>query len=274
MSNFPDGTSMIDATPIVGSVRPASRFTTFIHAALFVFGFALVFVIGWGGAATVLGQLFGVYKPLLSQVGGVIVILFGLHTLGLLNLRWLDYDTRPVRQGTPQASYLSSTALGVIFAAGWTPCVGTILGAILTLGISQATTGQAMVLASGYALGLAIPFLAISLLLDRAFAATRSAAALYTPGADIKRAVAGDHGSAAVDEPIVLSCDLGAAQRAISGLTTGPNCDADLRNFHLSGAIVVSLTLCIATRAGLHRLSEWTRNSVIRRMSIVWKKFS
>lgn len=155
------------------TLRPASRFTTFTHALLFVLGFSLVFVVGWGGAATVLGQLFAAYKPLLGQVVGMIVILFGLHTLGLLNLLWLDYDTRSGWQGTGRASYGSSALLGVIFAAGWTPCVGTILGAILTLGISQATAGQAMVLASGYALGLGIPFLVISLLLDRAFVVIR-----------------------------------------------------------------------------------------------------
>ena len=153
--------------------RPASRFTTFTHAVLFVLGFSLVFVVGWGGAATVLGQLFGQYKFLLGQMGGVIVILFGLHTLGVLNLRWLDYDTRAGWQGASGGGYGSSALLGVVFAAGWTPCVGTILGAILTLGISQATAGQAMVLASGYALGLGIPFLVISLLLDRAFGVTR-----------------------------------------------------------------------------------------------------
>lgn len=155
------------------TTRPASRFTTFTHALLFVVGFSLVFIVGWGGAATVLGQLFGAYKPLLGQMGGLMVIMFGLHTLGLFNLRWLDYDTRPGWQGASGAGYGSSVLLGVVFAAGWTPCVGTILGAILTLGISQATAGQAMVLASGYALGLGIPFLTISLLLDRAFVVTR-----------------------------------------------------------------------------------------------------
>lgn len=153
--------------------RPANRFTTFAHALLFVLGFSLVFVVGWGGAATVLGQLFGSYKSLLGQVGGAIVIVFGLHTLGLLHLRWLDYDTRPAWQGPQQGGYLPSALLGVVFAAGWTPCVGTILGAILTLGFSQETVGQAMVLSSGYALGLGLPFLAISLLLDRAFTVTR-----------------------------------------------------------------------------------------------------
>ncbi|MBA3532800.1 MAG: hypothetical protein H0T73_12820, partial [Ardenticatenales bacterium] len=69
--------------------------------------------------------------------------------------------------------YLSSGLMGVFFAAGWSPCIGTTLGAILTLGVSHETSAQAMVLASGYALGLALPFLAISLLLDQAFTMTR-----------------------------------------------------------------------------------------------------
>jgi len=78
-----------------------------------------------------------------------------------------------VWQGAWPRDYLASVLLGVFFAAGWTPCVGTILGAILTLGISQETAGQAMVLASGYALGLGTPFLAIGLLLERTLVATR-----------------------------------------------------------------------------------------------------
>lgn len=154
-------------------VKPASRLTTFVHAVLFVLGFSVVFVVGWGGAATVFGQLFAAYKRLIGQIGGMIVIGFGLHTLRLLPLRWLDSDTRPVWQGSRQGGYLPSALLGMVFATGWTPCVGTILGAILTLGISQETAGQAMVLASGYALGLGLPFLALSLVLERTFAVTR-----------------------------------------------------------------------------------------------------
>ncbi len=164
---------MTGATPAITLASPAVRLTTLAHAILFVFGFSLVFIVGWGGAATALGQLFAANKILLSQIGGVIVIVFGLHTLGFLPLRWLDYDTRPAWWRPGRGGRLSAVLLGVAFAAGWTPCIGTILGAILTLGFSQQTSGQAMVLASGYALGLGLPFLAISLLLDRAFAVTR-----------------------------------------------------------------------------------------------------
>ncbi len=71
------------------------RLSTFIHALLFVLGFSIVFVIGWGGAATVAGKVFGVYKPILAKLGGVVAILFGLYTLRIIHIRWLSYDTRP-----------------------------------------------------------------------------------------------------------------------------------------------------------------------------------
>jgi cytochrome c-type biogenesis protein len=149
------------------------RYTTFMHAALFVLGFSLVFVIGWGGAATLLGQIFGVYKEIIARVGGLVVILFGLYTLGVLNIRWFNYDTRPQWHTNQQNKSLSSILMGVVFAAGWTPCIGTTLGAILTMGFSQETAGQAIVLSSGYALGLGVPFLAIGLGMDRAVKAVR-----------------------------------------------------------------------------------------------------
>ena len=151
----------------------ARRLSVFLHAVVFVMGFSLVFIIGWGGAATVLGQLFGQYKSTLGQIGGVLVIVFGLATLGILKIPWLYYDTRPQWDVKRRSGWLTSGLMGVFFAAGWTPCVGTTLGAILTLGFSQQTAGQAMVLTSGYALGLGLPFLAIGLGMDRAVGLVR-----------------------------------------------------------------------------------------------------
>jgi len=144
------------------------RLTTFLHAGIFVLGFSLVFIVGWGGAATTAGRLFGQYKTIIGQIGGVVVIVFGLVTLGVVKIPWLFYDTRPEWKPKRQNGWISSGLMGVFFAAGWTPCIGTTLGAILTLGFSQQTVGQAMVLSSGYALGLGLPFLAIGLAMDRA----------------------------------------------------------------------------------------------------------
>jgi cytochrome c-type biogenesis protein len=146
---------------------PTSRIRVFLHALIFVASFSLVFIVGWGGASTVLGQLFGAYKSIIARVGGVLVILFGLATLDIIRIPWFYYDTRPQFKGQT-GTYTSSALMGLFFAAGWTPCIGATLGAILTLGVSQGRAGQAMWLASGYSLGLGIPFLLLALGLERA----------------------------------------------------------------------------------------------------------
>lgn len=152
-----------------------ARWLTFSHAVLFVLGFAVVFVIGWGGAATALGALFYDSKAWLARIGGIVTIGFGLHTLGVLRIPFLNYDTRPeLRGGGNYVGYTSSVLMGVFFAAGWTPCIGATLGAILTIGMAQDGVAQAMWLSSGYALGLGIPFLLISLLMDRATGVMRT----------------------------------------------------------------------------------------------------
>jgi cytochrome c-type biogenesis protein len=101
-------------------------------------------------------------------VGGLLVILFGLTTLRVVKIPWLYYDTRPQWAAQSRSGWLASGLMGVFFAAGWTPCVGATLGAILTLGFTQQGAGQAMVLSSGYALGLGVPFLLIGLGMERA----------------------------------------------------------------------------------------------------------
>ena len=160
---------MAHDTMTTGSPEKAFRRNSpFIHALMFVLGFSLIFIIGWGGAATVLGQVFRDYKREIAQIGGIVVILFGVFNLGLLKIPWLYYDTRPQWNVNRGGGLLSSGAMGVFFAAGWTPCIGTTLGAILTMGFSQETSTQAVILSSGYALGLGIPFLLIGAGIDRA----------------------------------------------------------------------------------------------------------
>lgn len=143
------------------------RLKIFLHALIFVLGFSLVFVIGWGGSVTALGQLFGAYKRVIAQVGGVIVIMFGLATLEVIRIPWFYADTRTQYTGQ-RGTYGGSALMGIFFAAGWSPCIGATLGAILTMGLSQQTVGQAMWLSSGYSLGLGIPFLVMALGLERA----------------------------------------------------------------------------------------------------------
>lgn len=151
----------------------SQQWLIFRHSVLFVLGFSTVFVVGWGGAATIFGQIFSTYKSEIAQIGGIVVIVFGLANLGIVKLPWINYDTRPEWHNGQKTGMGASALLGVFFAAGWTPCIGTILGAILTLGISQETTGQAMLLSTGYALGLGLPFLAIGLGIDRSMTVVR-----------------------------------------------------------------------------------------------------
>jgi cytochrome c-type biogenesis protein len=159
------------ATPLA---QPQNeRLKVFLHALLFVAGFSFIFIVGWGGSVTLVGQFFGAYKRVIAQVGGIVVILFGLATLEWIRIPWFYADTRATYSG-PRGTYGGSALMGIFFAAGWSPCIGATLGAILTMGLSQQTVGQAMWLASGYSLGLGLPFLALALGLERATAWTKS----------------------------------------------------------------------------------------------------
>ena len=139
----------------------------FLHALAFVLGFSLIFVVGWGGATTILGQLFVTYKIWIARAGGLLLIVFGLATMDFIHIPWFYMDTRQHYSGRA-GSFWSSIAMGIFFAAGWSPCIGATLGAILTLGFSSNTVGQAMYLSFGYSLGLGIPFLLIALLMEKA----------------------------------------------------------------------------------------------------------
>ena len=141
---------------------------TFTHTILFVVGFSIIFIIGWGGGATAIGQVFVSYKSLLSRVGGVIIILLGLFLINAINIPWLNYEKRLYWQPGRGGAVISSLMMGICFAFGWTPCIGTTLGAILTLGMSRPSSVQAMVLASGYAVGLGIPFILVGFGMEKA----------------------------------------------------------------------------------------------------------
>ena len=157
---------MTTSTATQSDYAQSERLRIFLHALLFVAGFSLVFVVGWGGSVTLAGQFFGAYKNLIARIGGVIVIAFGLATLEVIHIPWFYADTRSFSRGKA-GTFANSGLMGILFAAGWSPCIGATLGAILTMGLSQQTVGQAMWLASGYSLGLGIPFLFMALGLER-----------------------------------------------------------------------------------------------------------
>ena len=127
----------------------------------FVLGFTTIFVL-LGASATALGQMLLVYRHELNIVGGAIVIVFGLVTLGVLTPAWLQRDLRfsvSRSGGQPAGAYL----LGMAFAFGWTPCIGPILGAILTVSAASATVASGVLLLGVYSLGLGVPFVLTAL---------------------------------------------------------------------------------------------------------------
>lgn len=143
----------------------ARRGTALLHAVWFVGGFSFVFVV-LGASASALGALFRDSQVWLGRAGGVLVILFGLYLLGVLRPAFLMRERRLHLANKP-LGYLGSAAVGLAFGAAWTPCVGPILGAILTLAAARSSVGEGMTLLGWYALGLAIPFLLTAVALQR-----------------------------------------------------------------------------------------------------------
>jgi cytochrome c-type biogenesis protein len=136
----------------------ASRSATLLHGLAFVLGFSAVFV-ALGGAASAVGSLLFSLQDVIVRVGGLVVIVFGLHTMGVIHLPLLDYDTRRQQAPDPRLGYVSSALMGVFFSAGWAPCVGPVLGAVLTMALTSDGVNRGAVLLSAYSLGLGIPFL-------------------------------------------------------------------------------------------------------------------
>lgn len=133
----------------------ADKARILIHSLSFIAGFTLIFVL-LGISASAIGGLLQNNKELIAQIGGVIIVILGLTMMGMLRIPFLMMDKR-VQVRRSNRSYVTSFLVGIGFAAGWSPCIGPILGAILLIA-SQAHTGQAVILLLAYSLGLAIPF--------------------------------------------------------------------------------------------------------------------
>ncbi len=181
----------------------ASRWAAFRHALAYVAGFGAVFTL-LGVTATFASAGLAPWMPVLRQVGGVILVLLGLNLAGILRLPALERTWRPLDAGAAasmatstgsmsfapaggpglgdrlggrlvsrRGGLLASFGLGSIFAIGWTPCIGVILGSILGLASTSSTVGQGAILLVAYTAGLGLPFLAIALVYDRAPALLR-----------------------------------------------------------------------------------------------------
>ncbi len=139
-----------------------SRWVTFSHGLAFVLGFSVIFV-SLGVAASAVGGLLYDLRTWIAKIGGIVVIIFGLHLMGVFRIPFLEYDLRPQSLPDRRRGYLASALMGVFFSAGWSPCVGPVLGAILTFAINGGSISHGVSLLSAYSAGLAIPFLLAAL---------------------------------------------------------------------------------------------------------------
>ena len=142
-----------------------SRRIALVHSLLFILGFTLVFL-ALGATATVLGRMLHQHRDWVGRIGGTLVIIFGLYLLGVFNIGAFARERR-VHIATKPLGYFGTVLVGMAFAAGWTPCIGPILGGVLTYTASSADLNRGLLLLLAYSLGLAVPFLLAALMIDR-----------------------------------------------------------------------------------------------------------
>lgn len=140
---------------------PSSRQRLIVNAFGFVLGFTLIFVL-LGTAFGAVGSLLSTRRTLVIQLGGLLLIVLGLHQIGLFRIPFLERTRRVSGVSAPAGSFSASLLVGMTFAAGWSPCAGPVLGAILTLALADASASRATLLLAVYSAGLAIPFLAMA----------------------------------------------------------------------------------------------------------------
>jgi cytochrome c-type biogenesis protein len=156
---------------LAGTAEPGAlrnqRHVLIVNALAYVAGFSLIFIsfgvaLGAAGSLVSTAEIVSSNRFSLVRVGGAILILLGLQQIGLLRIPFLDRERRLSVETTGSGRVLSSFLVGVTFAAGWTPCAGPVLGAILTMAAGEASVSGAALLLAVYSAGLAIPFLAIA----------------------------------------------------------------------------------------------------------------
>jgi len=145
--------------------EPGARRRALLAASFFVLGLSTVFLI-LGFTASIFGRFFLTNQVLFSQIAGAVIIIFGLHFLGVFRIPILDREAR-LDAGDQGGSAFGAYVLGLAFAFGWTPCIGPQLGAILSLAASEASVAKGTLLLGVYAMGLGIPFLLVAFFLER-----------------------------------------------------------------------------------------------------------
>lgn len=146
-------------------IRLSERLYLLVNSLLFVLGFTIIFII-LGSTATFLGQLLRDYSSIISRIGGAILIIFGLHYMGLFRIRFLNLEKRLKMPDSLRSGYLSSFLFGVIFSFGWIPCVGIILSGILLLASKLDTLFEGIILLGVFSAGMGLPFILASIFIS------------------------------------------------------------------------------------------------------------
>ncbi|MBW2449362.1 MAG: cytochrome c biogenesis protein CcdA [Deltaproteobacteria bacterium] len=140
------------------------RWKVFFSTILFVLGFSLVFIL-LGASASYLGGLMVTYKKFIRIIGGILIIILGIHLTGVIRIPGLDFEKRITLEKKPM-HFFGTLIIGMAFGAGWSPCIGPLLGSILIIAGSQETVWQGVMLLVIYSAGLAIPFIMISIFIN------------------------------------------------------------------------------------------------------------
>ena len=151
------------------AASPAAGRQVFFASLAFVAGFSVIFI-SLGAAASTIGAVLMERLTLLGKVAGVLLIIMGLHTMGLLKISWL-YKEKRIQTSAKPAGLAGAFVVGLAFAFGWTPCIGPILGTILALAADEGTLQRGVLLLGVYSLGLGVPFLLTSLMVNQFFKA-------------------------------------------------------------------------------------------------------
>ncbi len=144
--------------------RKGVRAIIIANSLLFIAGFSIVFI-AFGASASLVGQLLVTYQDFIRKLGGVLIVVFGLYIMGILKIKFLMAEKRMHLKSRP-AGYVGSVLVGVAFAAGWTPCVGPILGTILVYASTTDSMLTGVELLSSYSLGIGLPLFITALAVD------------------------------------------------------------------------------------------------------------
>ncbi|MBN1931166.1 MAG: cytochrome c biogenesis protein CcdA [Desulfobacterales bacterium] len=140
------------------------RKKVFISTLLFVFGFSFIFIM-MGASASYLGSFIYSYREIIRIIGGILIVILGVHLTGIIRIHILEYEKR-IYMGKKPLHFLGPLVIGMAFAAGWSPCIGPLLGSMLIIAGSRETVGEGVLLLCFYSIGLALPFIILSIFIN------------------------------------------------------------------------------------------------------------